>query len=131
MINSLKLFCLASSISCYQCNSTDIKYQFLCGEFMDTHVDELSAQPCLENNANYCIKLVGYHEGRFGVRRFCSVHNLDDRCEFSNIISGDERDYRTCVYTCSSDGCNGSSLVKSFRYLTGICFLPLFRRLLL
>jgi len=56
------LCCSAVSISCYQCNSTDINDQFRCTEFMDTY--GLDPQPCTSvYNAAYCVKLIGRYEG--------------------------------------------------------------------
>lgn len=144
---------LAESISCYQCNSTDTENQFQCTEFMDTY--GLSAHPCTDvYSAAYCIKLVGRYEGvlliyytstityvesikfkffifigGLGVKRYCSSHDLGNYCNYVKQ-PGDKMEYRTCVYTCDSDGCNGSSQLKLFGYLSGISFLPLFRWLL-
>ncbi|VVC44701.1 Hypothetical protein CINCED_3A024806 [Cinara cedri] len=132
----LALTCISTirsvvSISCYQCNSTDIENQFLCSEFMDTQDFGLSARPCTDvYNAAYCIKLVGRYEGGLGTKRYCSSHDLGNYCNYVRQ-PGDTKNYRTCVYTCNSDGCNGSTLVKSFGYLIGISFLLLFKWLLL
>lgn len=144
-------FRIAISISCYQCNSTDIQNQFQCSEFMDTYDFGLSAQPCTDvYNAAYCVKLIGRYEGTqsfhvhkigknfiltnvlfllfpggLGVKRYCSSHDLGNYCNYVRQ-PGDNKEYRTCVYTCNSDGCNGSSLVKSFGFLIGITLLPMF-----
>lgn len=60
--NNFYLCCSAVSISCYQCNSTDIENQFRCTEFMDTY--GLEPKPCTSvYNAAYCVKLVGRYEG--------------------------------------------------------------------
>lgn len=61
--NILFLMCfLAVSISCYQCNSTDIENQFQCVENMDTY--GLDAKPCTDvYNAAFCVKLIGRYEG--------------------------------------------------------------------
>ncbi|KAF0750317.1 Uncharacterized protein FWK35_00015004 [Aphis craccivora] len=118
----------AVSISCYQCNSTDINDQFRCTEFMDTY--GLDPQPCTSvYNAAYCVKLIGRYEGGLGVTRYCSSHNLGNYCNYVQR-PGDVLEYRTCVYTCDSDGCNGSSQVKLFGYLIGLSFLPWFINLL-
>lgn len=145
-----RICCLAESISCYQCNSTDIYDQFRCTEFMDTY--DLTPQPCTDvYKASYCIKLIGRYErkcvhprfvhnrtgmirvfifsGGLGVKRYCSSHDLGNYCNYVKQ-PGDVLEYRTCVYTCNSDGCNGSSRTMVFGYLMGISFLPLLRWLL-
>lgn len=148
-----KLFylCSVASISCYQCNSTDIEDQFRCNEFMDTY--GLEPQPCTDvYNAAYCVKLSGRYEGvlwswmlaslvelcscnfnflagGLGVKRYCSSHDLGNYCNYVKQ-PGDKMEYRTCVYTCDSDGCNGSNQVKLFGYLIGVSLFPLFRWLL-
>lgn len=119
---------------------------------MDTY--GLSAQPCTDvYNAAYCIKLIGRYEGAFlyldiyvvpirftfynfcftgglGAKRYCSSHDLGNYCNYVKQ-PGDKLEYRTCVYTCDSDGCNSSSQIKLFGYLIVISFLPLFRWLLI
>ena len=67
--------------------------------------------------------------GGLGVTRYCSSHNLGNYCNYVQR-PGDVLEYRTCVYTCDSDGCNSSKQVKLFGYLIGIPFLPLLRNLL-
>lgn len=53
---------LAASISCYQCNSTDIENQFQCIENMDDN--GLVPKPCTDvYNAAFCVKLIGRYEG--------------------------------------------------------------------
>lgn len=59
------------------------------------------------------------------MKRYCASHDLGNYCEYVQQ-PGDVREYRTCVYTCDSDGCNGSNQVKLFGYLIGISVLPLF-----
>lgn len=67
--------------------------------------------------------------GGLGVKRYCSSHDLGNYCNYVKQ-PGDTMEYRTCVYTCDTDGCNGSSQVKLFAYLIVISLFPLFKWLL-
>uniref|UniRef100_A0A8D9AD62 Protein sleepless n=1 Tax=Cacopsylla melanoneura TaxID=428564 RepID=A0A8D9AD62_9HEMI len=94
------------SIKCYQCagfNNTDCSDR-LVHEF-DTTVYPKDCSHIY--GAKYCIKTTGRYGGGIGTKRFCSSLNLGNYC---NYISqpGDSLLYRSCVYTCDSDGCNGS-----------------------
>ncbi|XP_022173329.1 uncharacterized protein LOC111035845 [Myzus persicae] len=109
----------AKSILCYQCNSTDINAQFLCTENMED-TDKLRPQPCSSvYNAAYCVTLIGRHRGGLGVTRYCSAYNLGNYCNYFKR-PGDVMEYRTCVYTCESDGCNGPSVPKLSKYLKSL-----------
>lgn len=68
--------------------------------------------------------------GGLGVKRYCSSHNLGNYCNYVKQ-PGDTLEYRTCVYTCDSDGCNSAIKIKLHGYyLIGISFLSLCRWLL-
>ncbi|XP_060855071.1 U-scoloptoxin(05)-Sm1a-like [Metopolophium dirhodum] len=134
MVNANNLFVLlliafictirsAGSISCYQCNSTDIKYQFQCTETMD-NIGDLRPTPCTNlYNAAYCVTHIGFHNGGHGVRRYCSSHNLGNYCNYFKP-PGDEKDYETCIYTCAASGCNGPGELKLVKYIKS---LPIYR----
>ena len=49
-----------------------------------------------------------YSLGQSGVKRFCSERYLDNYCTYVQR-PGDSTEYRSCVYTCEGDGCNGSA----------------------
>lgn len=51
--------------------------------------------------------------GGIGAKRYCSSKHLGNYCDFVQNV-GDQREYRSCIFTCSSDGCNGSSALKGF-----------------
>lgn len=70
--------------------------------------------------------MYSYFLGGLGVKRYCSSHDLGNYCDYVQQ-PGDTLEYRTCVYTCDSDDCNGSNQVKLFGLLIGISFIPLFR----
>ncbi|CAL1291910.1 unnamed protein product [Larinioides sclopetarius] len=94
-----------SAIYCYQCNSNEETY---CSEVFNR--DGLTLEPTVcdgIHEAKYCIKATGMYEGTIGTRRFCSSRHHGNYCEYVRR-PGDEREYRSCVYTCSSDGCNGA-----------------------
>uniref|UniRef100_A0A1B6FM29 Protein sleepless n=1 Tax=Cuerna arida TaxID=1464854 RepID=A0A1B6FM29_9HEMI len=96
-----------SSISCYQCISTDHADPFQCGEYMS---DDIDIEPTSCDNvygAAYCIKHTGRFEGGLGTKRFCSSLDLGNYCNYIKQ-PGDVMEYRSCVYTCDSDGCNAS-----------------------
>ncbi|KFM75035.1 hypothetical protein X975_08902, partial [Stegodyphus mimosarum] len=99
----------SSAIYCYQCNSNEETY---CAEVFNR--DRLALEPNLcdgIHEAKYCIKATGMYEGTIGTRRFCSSRHHGNYCEYVRR-PGDEREYRSCVYTCYSDGCNGGTIVS-------------------
>ncbi|XP_015377946.1 PREDICTED: uncharacterized protein LOC107172177 [Diuraphis noxia] len=118
----------AVCISCFQCNSTDINDQFRCTETMEDSYG-LRPQPCTSvYNAAYCVTLIGRHSGGLGVTRYCSAHNLGNYCQYFKL-PGDVLEYRTCIYTCDSDGCNGPSELKLSKYLKSLSIYQWFKNL--
>ncbi|XP_047112260.1 U-scoloptoxin(05)-Sm1a [Schistocerca piceifrons] len=103
------IFKPASAIWCYQCRSTDHKDPFQCGEYMtsDISIEPLDCKAVY--NAQYCVKQTGRFEGGLGTKRFCSSHDLGNYCNYIQQ-PGDELEYRSCVYTCSTDGCNAANV---------------------
>lgn len=49
--------------------------------------------------------------GGISTKRFCSSLDLGNYCNYVQQ-PGDKLEYRTCIYTCSTDGCNGSSKIN-------------------
>ncbi|XP_042897486.1 UPAR/Ly6 domain-containing protein bou [Parasteatoda tepidariorum] len=93
----------ASALFCYQCNSNEETY---CAEVFNRDGLTLEPTECDEiYEAKYCIKATGMYEGTIGTRRFCSSRHHGNYCEYVRR-PGDEREYRSCVYTCFNDGCN-------------------------
>ncbi|GFY79260.1 uncharacterized protein TNIN_374171 [Trichonephila inaurata madagascariensis] len=88
-------------IECYRCNSTgnlDCLEKFM-------YPNPLRAESCSDVfEALYCIKTTGIYKGEIGTRRFCSSRDLGNFCEF--FTHSDKREYKGCVYTCGTDGCN-------------------------
>lgn len=61
--------------------------------------------------------------GGIGAIRYCSSRDLGNYCnDVKN--KGDELEYRSCIFTCDTDGCNKSSFTKiSLGLLLTVCFL--------
>ncbi|XP_013138845.1 PREDICTED: uncharacterized protein LOC106103609 [Papilio polytes] len=93
-------------IECYQCNSSNT---LECGDgLINLDGGYLKATPCDHvYNAQYCIK----QSGGISTKRFCSSLDLGNYCNYV-AQPGDKLEYRTCIYTCSSDGCNSAVAVK-------------------
>ncbi|XP_030378424.1 uncharacterized protein LOC115627033 [Scaptodrosophila lebanonensis] len=101
--------CLA--IECYVCDASDTLNPFQCGEWFD-RFDEPDIQPHNCSNvhgAKFCVKHVGRFEGGIGAKRFCSSKDLGNYCDYVSN-KGDRMEYRSCIYTCDTDGCNGAPL---------------------
>lgn len=108
------------AINCYVCDASDTNSPFQCGEYFE-RFDEPDIQPQNCSNvheAKFCIKHVGRFEGGIGAKRFCSSKDLGNYCDYVRN-KGDRMDYRSCIYTCSSDGCNSATSV----YQTPILFI--------
>lgn len=99
------LFKTVNGINCYQCVSTSHDDPFQCNEYLGSDVD-LVPNPCdAVFGAQYCIKHTGRFEGGLGTKRFCSSLDLGNYCNYIKQ-PGDQLEYRSCVFTCSTDGCN-------------------------
>lgn len=46
--------------------------------------------------------------GGIGATRYCSSRDLGNYCDYVRN-RGDQMEYRSCIFTCDSDGCNGGS----------------------
>lgn len=49
--------------------------------------------------------------GGISTKRFCSSLDLGNYCNYVQQ-PGDKLEYRTCIYTCSADGCNTATHLK-------------------
>ncbi|XP_037818820.1 U-scoloptoxin(05)-Cw1a [Lucilia sericata] len=98
------------AINCYVCDASDTNNPFQCGEWFERFDDpDLQPQNCSNvHDAKFCIKHVGRFEGGIGAKRFCSSKDLGNYCDYVRN-KGDRMDYRSCIYTCNTDGCNGAS----------------------
>ncbi|CAH1106120.1 unnamed protein product [Psylliodes chrysocephalus] len=127
------LFCIVFSLvcefslalNCYQCSGSDPKDPFQCNEWLSSDID-IEPQAC-DNvyAAKYCIKHVGRFEGGIGAKRFCSSLDLGNYCNYVKQ-PGDILDYRTCVYTCTGDGCNPANNLKPYSVLSFVTALGIF-----
>ncbi|CAH1381521.1 unnamed protein product [Tenebrio molitor] len=104
------------TLDCYQCSGSDPTKPFQCNEWLTSDID-IKPEPC-DNvyDAQYCIKHIGRFEGGIGAKRFCSSLDLGNYCNYVKQ-PGDILLYRTCVFTCSGDGCNASSFTKPGSFL--------------
>lgn len=92
-----------AAIYCHQCNSNNDAH---CAEVFNPGNLEIYPSSCDHiHEARYCIKATGMYEGTIGTRRFCSSRHHGNYCEYIKRV-GDDREYRSCVYTCYADGCN-------------------------
>ncbi|XP_059052763.1 U-scoloptoxin(05)-Sm1a [Achroia grisella] len=107
-------------ISCYQCSGTDSTNPFECNEFLDNDIDMMAISCNNIHDANYCIKHVGRNEGGISTKRFCSSLDLGNYCNYVRE-PGDKLEYRTCIYTCNSDGCNMASAMGVSTILLMLC----------
>ncbi|XP_013164525.1 PREDICTED: uncharacterized protein LOC106115632 [Papilio xuthus] len=94
------------AIECFQCNSSNT---LECGDgLINLDGGYLKPTPCHHvYNAQYCIK----QSGGISTKRFCSSLDLGNYCNYV-AQPGDKLEYRTCIYTCSSDGCNSAAALK-------------------
>ncbi|XP_043683048.1 U-scoloptoxin(05)-Sm1a isoform X2 [Vespula pensylvanica] len=112
------------SIRCYQCTSTNNTHPFQCNEFLTNDID-IEPESCdAIFGAQYCVKHVGRFEGGVGTKRFCSTSHLGNYCNYV-LQPGDKLTYRTCIYTCNSDGCNSISSLRPTVSVSIISFLLL------
>lgn len=101
------------AINCYVCDASDTNSPFQCGEWFERFDEpDLEPQNCSNvHDAKFCIKHVGRFEGGIGAKRFCSSKDLGNYCDYVRN-KGDRMDYRSCIYTCNTEGCNGASSVR-------------------
>ncbi|XP_058067267.1 U-scoloptoxin(05)-Sm1a [Anopheles bellator] len=100
---------IATAISCYVCNTTDSTTPFQCSEWFE-RFDRPDLKPVDCSNvygAKYCIKHVGRFEDGIGAKRYCSSRDLGNYCNYVRN-PGDQIEYRSCIFTCGTDGCNGA-----------------------
>ncbi|CAD7082396.1 unnamed protein product [Hermetia illucens] len=100
----------AQSIRCYVCNATDTTTPFQCGEWFERFdTPDIEPQECSSvHGAQYCIKHIGRFEGGIGAKRYCSSKDLGNYCNYVQN-KGDRMEYRSCIFTCSTDGCNNTA----------------------
>lgn len=112
LVISLLYIGTVHSIRCYQCTSTNNTHPFQCNEYLTSDIDVEPESCDAIFGAQYCVKHVGRFEGGVGTKRFCSTSNLGNYCNYVQQ-PGDKLQYRTCVFTCDSDGCNSVPSLRS------------------
>ncbi|CAL7934425.1 unnamed protein product [Xylocopa violacea] len=98
----------ATSLDCYQCTSEE---ELSCG---DSNLVLSTLQPANCSHvydAQYCIKSIGRFGGGIGTKRFCSALDMGNYCDYVKQ-QGDKLTYRTCIFTCTGDGCNPAAILK-------------------
>nr|XP_018903497.1 PREDICTED: omega-scoloptoxin-Ssm1a-like isoform X1 [Bemisia tabaci] len=99
----------AKCIECYQCDS-GMADASDCNYLTDKSSPDLKSKSCSSiPNAKFCVKKVA--QGGLGTKRFCSALDMGNYCNYVKQ-PGVDREYRSCVYTCDSDGCNSAHLLK-------------------
>lgn len=98
LIICVQLISIASGISCLQCNSQN--------KDVDCERGDVEPTPCvgLLNESIYCVKRVSKHIGGtngFLWRSCTEVYKQNCSIHYTN-----NQKWETCVYTCSTDGCN-------------------------
>ncbi|XP_057658464.1 U-scoloptoxin(05)-Sm1a isoform X1 [Diorhabda carinulata] len=107
---------ISYALNCYQCSGNDSNKPFQCNEWLSSDID-INPEPCDSIfGAKYCIKHVGRFEGGIGAKRFCSSLDLGNYCNYVKQ-PGDSLTYRTCVYTCTGEGCNPANTKKPYSSL--------------
>ncbi|XP_043580534.1 U-scoloptoxin(05)-Cw1a isoform X3 [Bombus pyrosoma] len=97
----------ATSLDCYQCTSEE---ELSCGD-SNLVISTLQPTNCSHvYNAQYCIVSVGRFGGGIGTKRFCSALDLGNYCDYVKQ-QGDKLSYRTCIFTCTGDGCNPAAIL--------------------
>jgi hypothetical protein len=97
-------------LKCYQCDSSRDEY---CPETWDRH--DIEPQECSHvDYPAFCVKTTGIYGAIVGTRRFCSSRHLDNSCNEVNFPQ-DPRIYYSCLYTCSTDGCNFALAISPAR----------------
>ncbi|RNA22013.1 hypothetical protein BpHYR1_046539 [Brachionus plicatilis] len=118
----LTIFCISiratSGLLCYQCDSSVDEY---CPESWDR--DDIQPQRCDHvQNAAFCVKTTGMYGAIVGTRRFCSSRHMDNSCNEINLPQ-DSRIYYSCLYTCTTDGCNRSSNLHHLNFSSFLIIL--------
>ncbi|ALC48258.1 bou [Drosophila busckii] len=108
---------LSDAIECYVCDASDTTNPFQCGEWFERFdMPDIQPQNCSNvHGATFCVKHVGRFEGGIGAKRFCSSKDLGNYCDYVRN-KGDRMDYRSCIYTCDTDGCNAATQLTNAHY---------------
>jgi len=56
--------------------------------------------------------MTGVFDGKLGTKRFCSSKDWGNYCEYIKR-PGDIQEYRSCVFSCSTFGCNSAKSYSS------------------
>ena len=106
---------VSKALKCYQCDSAQDEY---CPETWERTDIEPTECDSLDYPA-FCVKTTGIYGAIVGNRRFCSSRHMDNSCNEVNFPQ-DPRTYYSCIYTCSSHGCNDARRIHLFSFGTAI-----------
>jgi len=101
-----------SAIRCFECDSSK---NFSCTEYWDSSLEVITDFITDCNHvfeAQYCVKMTGIFEGKLGTKRFCSSRDWGYYCEYIKR-PGDIQEYRSCIYSCTTDECNSATNLTS------------------
>ncbi len=65
--------------------------------------------------------MTGIFEGKLGTKRFCSSKNWGNYCEYIKR-PGDTQEYRSCVFSCSTNDCNGANPAAAAPSILSVAF---------
>ncbi|CAK9820874.1 hypothetical protein ANTPLA_LOCUS10929 [Anthophora plagiata] len=65
----------------------------------------------IRSYALFAAFLLFVESGGIGTKRFCSALDLGNYCDYVKQ-QGDKLNYRTCIHTCTGDGCNPAAIFK-------------------
>merc|ERR1719158_1631629 len=105
------------AIECFECDSSQ---NFSCTEFWDPSlavVQNFTSNCRHVFEAEYCVKMTGVFEGKLGTKRFCSSRDWGYYCEYIKR-PGDIQEYRSCIYSCTTDQCNSSPATQAISVIS-------------
>ncbi|XP_019763352.2 U-scoloptoxin(05)-Er1a isoform X2 [Dendroctonus ponderosae] len=119
----------STALNCYQCNGSDSSKPFQCNEWLTADID-IKPEPCdAVYGAKYCIKTTGRFQG-IGTSRYCSSNHMGNYCNYVKQ-PGDTLWYRSCIYTCTGDGCNHAHASTSSINIVFVCVVGVLLRTIL
>ncbi|XP_048523984.1 uncharacterized protein LOC109539802 isoform X1 [Dendroctonus ponderosae] len=114
-----------SSLNCYQCSSAE---SLDCSDVM-IHMGGIQPKSCDHVfEAEFCIKSTSLNG--IGTSRYCSSNHMGNYCNYVKQ-PGDTLWYRSCIYTCTGDGCNHAHASTSSINIVFVCVVGVLLRTIL
>ncbi|KAH1012138.1 hypothetical protein HUJ05_011350 [Dendroctonus ponderosae] len=118
-------FNTGSSLNCYQCSSAE---SLDCSDVM-IHMGGIQPKSCDHVfEAEFCIKSTSLNG--IGTSRYCSSNHMGNYCNYVKQ-PGDTLWYRSCIYTCTGDGCNHAHASTSSINIVFVCVVGVLLRTIL